>query len=251
MQQAPHRALVVDDDPDIADLVVMVLEGLELDVVVARTGAQAIALAKERQPDLVTLDLTLPDIDGTEVCEQLRRFTDAYIIMITGRDAEIDRLVGLEVGADEYLSKPFSPRELRARAASLLRRPRMGIPVADEGEGGADGAAVRASGVAMTDLGHGLMLDPLTGATRYDEESVPLTPTEARILVALARRPGVPMERGELVKEVWHGEFIESDFLVDVQVAGLRKKLRAATARDWISVVGGTAYRVRTALEEA
>lgn len=250
MSEVRHRALVVDDDPDIADLVVMVLEGLELDVVVARTGAEALVLAKERQPDLVTLDLTLPDIDGTEVCEQLRRFTDAYIIMITGRDAEIDRLVGLEVGADEYLSKPFSPRELRARAASLLRRPRMGVPVGEEGSPGPDGGAVRASGVAMSDLGHGLMLDPLTGATRYDDEPVPLTPTEARILVALARRPGVPMERGVLVKEVWQGEFIESDFLVDVQVAGLRRKLRSATGRDWITVVGGTAYRIKPAQED-
>ena len=93
------------------------------------------------------------------------------------------------------------------------------------------------------------MLDPLTGATRYADESVPLTPTEGRILVALARRPGVPMERGELVKEVWHGEFIESDFLVDVQVAGLRKKLRSVTGRDWLTVVGGTAYRIKPAQE--
>ena len=249
VSQVRHRALVVDDDPDIADLVVMVLEGLEMDVVVARTGAEALSLARERQPDLVTLDLTLPDIDGTEVCEQLRGFTDAYIIMITGRDAEIDRLVGLEVGADEYLSKPFSPRELRARAASLLRRPRVGVPVASDQGSGPDAGAVRASGVAMTDLGHGLLLDPLTGATRYDDVSVPLTPTEGRILVALARRPGVPMERGELVKAVWQGEFIESDFLVDVQVAGLRKKLRTTTGRDWIGVVGGTAYRVKPAQE--
>lgn len=248
VSEVRHRALVVDDDPDIADLVVMVLEGLDLDVVVARTGAEALALARERQPDLVTLDLTLPDIDGTEVCEQLRSFTDAYIVMITGRDAEIDRLVGLEVGADEYLSKPFSPRELRARAASLLRRPRVGVPPREDGAPGQDGA-VRASGVAMTELGHGLLLDPLTGATRYADEAVPLTPTEGRILVALARRPGVPMERGELVKAVWQGEFIESDFLVDVQVAGLRKKLRSTTGRDWIAVVGGTAYRVRTAQE--
>lgn len=246
MTQVRHRALVVDDDPDIADLVVMVLEALDMDVVVAPTGAAALALARERQPDLVTLDLTLPDMDGTEVCEQLRSFTDAYIIMVTGRDAEIDRLVGLEVGADEYLSKPFSPRELRARAAALLRRPRMGLPGPAAGED-EDRTTVRASGVAMTDLGHGLLLDPLTGATRYRDESVPLTPTEGRILLTLARHVGEPLERGVLVKEVWQGEFIESDFLVDVQVAGLRRKLRSTTGRDWIAVVGGTAYRLRTA----
>lgn len=246
MDQVRHRALVVEDDPDIADLVVMVLEGLDMDVVVARDGAAGLALAQERQPDLVTLDLTLPDMDGTEVCEQLRSFTDAYIIMVTGRDAETDRLVGLEVGADEYLSKPFSPRELRARAAALLRRPRLGLPGPATGEH-EDRPTVRASGVAMTDLGHGLLLDPLTGATRYRDESVPLTPTEGRILLTLARRVGEPLERRALVTEVWQGEFIESDFLVDVQVAGLRRKLRSTTGRDWIAVVGGTAYRLRTA----
>lgn len=246
MTQVRHRALVVDDDPDIADLVVMVLEALDMDVVVAPTGAAALSLARERQPDLVTLDLTLPDMDGTEVCEQLRSFTDAYIIMVTGRDAETDRLVGLEVGADEYLSKPFSPRELRARAAALLRRPRMGLPAGGPGEE-PDRTTVRASGVALTDLGHGLLLDPLTGATSFHDQPVPLTPTEGRLLLTLARHLGESMERGALVKEVWQGDFIESDFLVDVQVAGLRRKLRSTTGRDWIAVVGGTAYRLRTA----
>lgn len=247
-QPRKHRALVVDDDPDIADLVVMVLEGLDLDVVVAPTGAAALELARERQPDLVTLDLTLPDMDGTEVCEQLRAFTDAYIIMVTGRDGEVDRLVGLEVGADEYIAKPFSPRELRARAAALLRRPRMGVSAPDGGDEG-ENLVARASGVALTELGHGLLLDPLTGATRYADEPVNLTPTEGRLLVTLARRPGEPLERGHLAGEVWRGDFNESDFHVDVQVAGLRRKLRAATGRDWIRVERGTAYRLRTAQE--
>ncbi len=178
MSTARHRALVVDDDPDIADLVVMVLEGLEMDVSVATTGEEALALARERQPDLVTLDLTLPDVDGTEICAQLRRFTDAYIVMITGRDAETDRLIGLEVGADEYLAKPFSPRELRARASALLRRTRSGMRAQD----GEDDSVVvvRSADVALTDLGEGLMVDPLTGATRYLDENVPLTPTGRR-----------------------------------------------------------------------
>lgn len=242
MSTARHRALVVDDDPDIADLVVMVLEGLEMDVSVATTGEEALALARERQPDLVTLDLTLPDVDGTEICAQLRRFTDAYIVMITGRDAETDRLIGLEVGADEYLAKPFSPRELRARASALLRRPRSGMRAQD----GEDDSVVvvRSADVALTDLGEGLMVDPLTGATRYLDENVPLTPTEAKLLVTLTRHAGEPMERGDLATEVRGGDFIASDFLIDVQVAGLRRKLRAATGRDRLTVVRGTAYQL-------
>jgi DNA-binding response OmpR family regulator len=237
-----HRALVVDDDPDIADLVVMVLEGLEMDVSVATTGEEALALARERQPDLVTLDLTLPDVDGTEICAQLRRFTDAYIVMITGRDAETDRLIGLEVGADEYLAKPFSPRELRARASALLRRPRSGMRSQDGDDDSV--VVVRSADVALTDLGDGLMIDPLTGATRYHDENVPLTPTEAKLLVTLTRHAPEPMERGDLAIEVRGGDFIASDFLIDVQVAGLRRKLRAATGRDRLTVVRGTAYQL-------
>ena len=205
-------AAVAADDPDIADLVVMVLEGLEMDVSVATTGEEALALARERQPDLVTLDLTLPDVDGTEICAQLRRFTDAYIVMITGRDAETDRLIGLEVGADEYLAKPFSPRELRARAAALLRRPRSGMRSQDGDDDSV--VVVRSADVALTDLGDGLMIDPLTGATRYHDENVPLTPTEAKLLVTLTRRAGAPMERGDLATEVRGGDFIASDFLI-------------------------------------
>ncbi|CAM3674352.1 response regulator transcription factor [Nocardioides marinus] len=242
MTESRHRALVVDDDPDIADLVVMVLEGLDMDVSVAGTGEEALALARERQPDLVTLDLTLPDADGTEICERLRRFTDAYIIMITGRDAETDRLIGLEVGADEYLAKPFSPRELRARATALLRRPRSGLRAGDGGEEAA--VVVRSADVELTDLGGGLLVDPLTGATRHRDENVPLTPTEAKLLVTLTRQAGEPMERADLATEVRGGDFIASDFLIDVQVAGLRRKLRAATGRDRLTVVRGTAYQL-------
>ena len=238
---------MVDDDPDIADLVVMVLEGLEMDVSVARTGAEALDMVRERQPDLVTLDLTLPDADGTEICEQLRRFTDAYIVMITGRDAETDRLIGLEVGADEYLAKPFSPRELRARAAALLRRPRSGMRAQDGDEEAV--VIVRSADVALTDLGDGLMVDPLTGATRYRDQNVPLTPTEAKLLVTLTRHAGEAMERADLATEVRGGDFIASDFLIDVQVAGLRRKLRSATGRDRLTVVRGTAYQLMTVPE--
>jgi DNA-binding response OmpR family regulator len=231
-----HRALVVDDDPDIRDLIVVLLEGAGLDVSTAENGADAIDVARRLAPDLVTLDLTLPDMDGTEVCRGIREFSDAYVIMITGRDSEIDRLVGLEVGADDYLAKPFSPRELRARAAALLRRPRAAATV----EPAAAGPASRAE----VDAGGGLVLDPVDRVALLDGDPLPLTPAELSLLSALAGDPGRMWQRGDLVREVWQGDFIESDFLVDVHVANLRRKLRRAGGggRVWIRTVGGAGY---------
>lgn len=118
------RALVVDDDPDIRDLLSMVLDGLGLEVEVAATGADALSAARRWRPDLVTLDMTLPDADGAEVCRELRTFTDAKVVMISGRDTDAARLAGLEAGVDEQIAKPFSPRELRARVTALLEQPR-------------------------------------------------------------------------------------------------------------------------------
>lgn len=232
-----HRALVVDDDPDIRDLLVTVLEGIGLTVVTAGTGAEAIAKARDSAPDLVTLDLTLPDADGTDVCRALREFTDAYIVMITGRDSEIDRLVGLEVGADEYLAKPFSPRELRARAVALLRRPRVGAGPRESvaGEAAPDHEVLQVGS---------LRLETATGHVRVGDDLVMLTPTEVQVLRVLASRPGTPWPRAELAAAVWDGDFVESGFLVDVQVAGLRRKLRAAAGREWVRAVDGAAYQL-------
>lgn len=234
--QGGHRALVVDDDPDIRDLVVTVLEGAGLTVETAGTGAAAIAAARAGSPDLITLDLTLPDADGTDVCRELRGFTDAYVVMITGRDSEIERLVGLEVGADEYLAKPFSPRELRARSVALLRRPRLGS--ARDGEAT---SAVR-PGSRRIEVPGGLVVEEGAEQAHLHGTVVPLTPTEVQLLLVLATRPGSPWPRAELARAVWDGDFIESDFLVDVQVAGLRRKLRDAGAREWVRAVDGTAY---------
>lgn len=225
-----HRVVVVDDDPDIRELLVQVLDQAGHEVLTAETGLEAVDVVRAAEPDLVTLDLSLPDLDGTEVCRRLREFTDAYVIMITGRSSEIDRLVGLEVGADDYMSKPFSPREVRARVAALLRRPRLGVQPA------------RAS--RTTQMG-GLAFSVDGGVATADGHSVPLTPVEVDVLSVLAREPGRTWERGELVREVWQGDFIESDFLVDVHVASLRRKLKAADpAREWITTVGGSGYRL-------
>jgi len=223
-----HKALVVEDDSDISDLLVLSLESGGLEVLTARTGAQALAVARESQPDLITLDLTLPDMDGVEICRKLREFTDAYIIMITGRTEQIDRLQGLEVGADDYLAKPFSPQELRARAAALLRRPRQSSEPA-----------------APPDIEAGrLVVSPGSRDATVDGTPLHLTPAEVDLLGALAGTPGRAWSREELTREVWQGESIDSDFLVDVHVANVRRKLRSAGEQHpWIATVGGAAYR--------
>ncbi|WP_134738984.1 response regulator transcription factor [Nocardioides sp. 503] len=224
-----HRALVVDDDPNVRDLLEHVLGTAGLEVSSAETGEEALATAREVQPDIVTLDLSLPDMDGTEVCRRLREFSNAYVVMITGRDAEIDRLVGLEVGADDYMAKPFSPREVLARVSALLRRPRL-EPLHDEPS-------------VVTDAGGGLLMDSASHTASMAGEPLPLTQAEFDLLAALASQPGQVRDREAIVREVWQGDFIESDFLVDVHVANIRRKLRRAGAgTSLIRTVGGSAY---------
>ena len=244
-----HRAVVVDDDDDIRDLLVHVLVEAGLEVLTASDGATALATIRECQPDLVTLDLSLPDMDGTEVCRALREFSDAYVVMITGRNAEIDRLVGLEVGADDYMAKPFSPREVRARVSALLRRPRLGAAAdtsahpAEVGTPGAEPGGPADEMPAPVDVGGGLLLDVEHQIAVLNGDRVMLTPIEFDLLRTLASRPGVGWERGDLVRELWQGEFVESDFLVDVHIGNLRRKLRrSGNAHHWIRTVEGSAY---------
>lgn len=223
-----RRIVIVEDDPEIRSLLEYALARDGFEVTACATGREAIAVVREVEPDLVTLDLTLPDMDGTEVCRELRTFTDVYIMMITGRSEEVDRLVGLEVGADDYLSKPFSAREVRARAAALLRRPR---------------ATAAGAGVTV-DGGGGLVLVPVAHVAILGGNPLPLTPVEVELLAVLAAEPGRLWERSELVRTVWKGDFIESDFMVDLNVASIRRKLRKSGGSDheWIRTVEGTGY---------
>lgn len=225
-----HRAVVVEDDEDLRDLIEHVLRSAGLEPAGAETGEDGVRLVRETEPDLVTLDVQLPDLLGTEVCRRLREFSDAYIMMITSRTDEVDRLLALDLGADDYLAKPFSPKELSARVAALLRRPRIAASAPD-----ADEVVLQAGG--------GLVLVPVRHVAMLDGEPVPLTPTEVDLLAALAREPGEPQDRATLLGAVWGGDFIESDFLIDVHVASLRRKLRkAGSGADWIRTVTGTAY---------
>lgn len=230
-----RTVLVVDDDPDQRELVSVVLGGVGYRIEEATSGAEAVEATRRHAPDLVTLDLGLPDMDGTEVCRALREFSDAYVIMLTGRADESDRLIGLDVGADDYMVKPFSPKELRARVAAVLRRarpaPERVVPTP------------MAAPASVVDAERGLVVVPDRELALLGGVPLPLTGAEVLVLATLAREPGRAWERRELVRAVWTEEFGESQFLLDVHVGNLRRKLRKAGVREeWIRSIGGTAY---------
>jgi len=224
-------ALVIEDAPDICLLLCDTLRQAGFDASGAGTGTQGLEQAHRLQPDLVTLDLTLPDIDGIEVCRRLRTSTNAYIIMLTARAEETDRLIGLEVGADDYMIKPFSPRELRARVGAMFRRPRL----ADPGE--PDGAA------AVLQIGD-LMVDQESREVTLAGEPVALTRTEFDLLVAFMSRPRRVWERETLARHVWRTDWPGDDHVIDVHVANLRHKLGdSAIDGHWVHTVRGVGYR--------
>jgi DNA-binding response OmpR family regulator len=227
--------LVVDDEPSLVRAVAgyLVREGFE--VITATDGEQAVELARRELPDVVVLDLMLPGLDGIEVCRVLRTFTDAYVIMLTARADEVDKLIGLSVGADDYLTKPFSPRELVARVRTMLRRPRIGSSAG----AGPDGSAVRRFGA--------LTLDPLAREVHVGPEAVELTRTEFDVLATLSARPRQAFSRRQLIESVWGGDWVGDEHLVDVHVGHIRRKVGddAADPR-YIVTVRGVGYRMGT-----
>jgi DNA-binding response OmpR family regulator len=224
------RALVVDDEEPLARLVADYLarDGFAADV--ALDGEQALELARARHPDVVILDLMLPGIDGVEVCRRLRTFTDAYVIMLTARAEEIDKLIGLAVGADDYVTKPFSPREVAARAKAMLRRPRGAQPDSTE-------TPARRFG--------DLVIDPDAREVTVAGAPVELTRLEFDLLDSLSARPRVAFSRRQLVERVWDEGWISDDHIVDVHIVRLRRKLGddAASPR-YVLTVRGVGYRM-------
>lgn len=216
--------VVVDDEAPIRELVrsYLLREGME--VFTAEDGASAIAAVGRLNPDVVVLDLMLPGLDGVEVCRQLRTFSDAYVVMLTARGEEVDRIVGLSIGADDYMVKPFSPRELVARVRALLRRPR--------------------SARSMAQIA-GLEVDSATRQVSVDGRGIRLTNTEFALLEALARDPGVVFTRAQLLEMVWGSDFVGDDHVLDVHVGNLRRKLGddSATPR-FVETVRGIGFRL-------
>lgn len=227
------RALVVDDEPALVRVVSAYLASEGFEVRSAADGFEALRLAREAEPDVVVLDVMMPGIDGLEVCRRLRTFSEAYVIMLTARAEEIDTLLGLSVGADDYLTKPFSPRVLVARIRSLLRRPR-GAVVAVEPSGE---AAVRRFGA--------LRIDPEAREVWLDGQLVVLTRTEFDLLDALSSRPRTAFTRAQLIERVWGPGWFGDDRLVDVHLGHVRRKLGDDPADPkYVRTVRGVGYRM-------
>ena len=222
------RALVVDDAAELRDLVAMVLGRDGLEVETAADGTEAIAAARAFAPDVIVLDVGLPDTDGFEVCRRLRGFTDAYVVMLSGHESEQDKLTALSAGADDYVVKPFSAPELVARIRAMLRRPR----------------AVAAPGPAQRRVGR-IAIDIAAREVRLEGSVVDLTPIEFDLLEALSDRPGVALTRAQLLERVWGPNWFGDDHLVDVHVSNLRHKLGDdARAPRQLRTVRGVGYRL-------
>jgi DNA-binding response OmpR family regulator len=208
------RVLVVDDEQSLAKVMASYLERDGHEVICVFDGPGAVDAARERSPDVVVLDLGLPGLDGIEVCRQLRTFTDCYVIMLTARADEVDKLVGLGVGADDYLTKPASPRELVARVRAMLRRPRTD-PLSQAEE------PPRVFGR--------LHVDVVAREVTVDGQPVEITRTEFDLLAALSARPRMAFSRRQLIAAVWGDTWVGDEHLVDVHIGYLRRN--SATTR--------------------
>jgi two-component system response regulator VicR len=225
------RILIVDDEPAIVDMLSYNLQRANYQVIIARDGEEALTKALQEQPDLIILDLMLPRLDGLEVCRALRRKRDVPIIMLTARDAEVDRVVGLELGADDYVVKPFSVRELTARVKTVLRR-----------------AAPRPEETAPDTIRAGaLMVDAACHEARWRDIELELTALEFSLLYTLARHAGQVLSREQLLEQVWGYDYYGDMRAVDAAIKRLRAKLRqTAPEAEVIVTVRGVGYKLAT-----
>ena len=226
---------MVDDETALAEVVASYLTREQFVTRTADNGPEAITLARELDPDVVILDLGLPGMDGLEVCRQLRTFSDAYVVMLTARDTEMDTILGLTVGADDYVTKPFSPRELVARIRAMLRRPRA---VSED--------QARPGGDVQAPLRFGpLRIDVAAREVFLHDEPILLTRTEFDILAALSAHPGVVMSRPQLLETVREGPWVGNEHLVDVHIGHVRSKLGDDPAAPrYVITVRGVGYRM-------
>ena len=224
-----QKILVVDDEPDAVELVLFNLKGAGYDVVSAADGAEALKHARTFAPDLILLDVMLPEVDGLEVCKLLRRdpaTSGIPIIMLTAKAAEIDRILGLELGADDYVTKPYSPRELVLRVKSLLRR-----------------RAPETEKTEVMDFGD-LTIDVPAHTVLVERKPVELTATEFKLLSVLASRRGRVQSRDQLLKDVWEYDSMIDTRTVDTHMRRLREKLGEAAR--FLDTVRGVGYRFQT-----
>ncbi len=231
---APARVLIVDDEKALAQVLGSYLIKAGYDVHYATDGPAAVASSRELDPEVILLDLGLPGMDGLEVCRQVRTFSDCYILMVTARDDETDRIIGLGVGADDYIGKPFSPREVVARVNAVLRRPRPSKT------GTTDGASeARVFGEVR--------IDPVAREVWVGDQKLSLTRTEFDILDVLSRQPKAALSRRQIIDQVWNAEWVGDDHVVNVHIGNLRRKLGDDPNEPrYLLTVRGIGYRMGT-----
>ncbi len=216
--------LVVDDEANILELARMYLEKESFRVETARDGARALSMVEQRPPALMVLDLMLPEVDGWEVCRRIRARSDLPILMLTARDDDIDKIVGLELGADDYLTKPFNPRELVARVKAILRRTNRRSPVERPIQQG------------------DLRVDPAGRQVWVGDAPVRLRTKEFDLLVALLEHKNIVLSREQLLNLVWGFDFLGQTRTVDMHIAHLRDKLQESEVV--IETVWGVGYKL-------
>jgi DNA-binding response OmpR family regulator len=227
-----QSVLVVEDESSIASFVALYLKNAGYTVRTAATGNEALAQFQASPPGLIVLDLMLPDIDGIEICRRIRKTSDVPILMLTARDEDVDKIIGLEVGADDYLTKPFNPRELVARVKSILRR-----------------ASPERRQIESKQLRHGqLLIDAGRREVRVGDEEIQLAPKEFDLLWELLDHRGLVLTRDQLLERVWGYTFAGDTRTVDVHVRQLRRKLGDASP---IVTVWGVGYKVAPAKDAA
>ena len=233
MSTAPARILVVDDEESILQFVSYNLRKEGYDVTVAPDGDRALALAEQTPFDLIVLDIMLPGTDGYEVCRRIRTTSDTPVLFLSARDTELDKVVGLEIGGDDYLAKPFGVRELVARVKALIRRSGTRPAEATRSESVLDAA--------------GIVLDEAAHVATYDDTLIDLTPREFELLACLMRHAGRVLSREHLLKEAWGWQYVVETKTVDTHIKRLRDKLAAAGADPAaVETVRGYGYRLAT-----
>jgi len=225
---ARSKILLVDDEPKVCELIKAYLIKDGYDVIIAADGQTAIDLAQHYKPDLILLDLNLPELDGLEVCRTVRKQSNVPIIMLTARDEEVDKVVGLEMGADDYVTKPFSPRELAARVNAVLRRYREGLKQGEQ--------------IVAGDL----RLDPEKHEATYLEQPLSLTAAEFKLLSVLARNPGRVYTRLQLMDSAFGESYEGYERTIDAHIKNIRQKMSklAPEASNQLVTVRGVGYKL-------
>ena len=229
-----RKILIVDDDPSIRDVIKFTLDKAGFDVTEATNGAEALSLFKSKSPDLMVLDILMPEMDGTDVCREIRKISNIPIIFLTSLDEEADRIIGLELGGDDYITKPFSPRELLARVKAVLRRLQ---PLTENIAVGLDVKKVHGS----------LSLDLVSFEVTWRSLKVPLTAMEFQLLQALFDHPNKVYSRDELMEKAYEDNTVVTDRTIDSHIRRIRKKFTEKTGdplSDPIETVHGFGYRL-------